>query len=139
VGIATIFEQPDYRLIWYTDDSGARHYIIVHKDDALYSDENGFLEHFNDYLNDVGNMGKAIGAGLTGAGTLMGLGLAGCVPSAGVGCIVGIVGGFVAMLGGIVGEAYFSYFEVRPAIEALRSILQMIDANRGATRSSSSQ
>jgi hypothetical protein len=80
--------------------------LIVHKDDTLYSGENGFLQHYEDYKDDLALAGGSVGFGLTGAATLMGLGLAGCLPSAGVGCMVGIVGASVTMLGGIIGGAY---------------------------------
>lgn len=131
-GVATISESPDHRLIWVTDSSGVRHNIIVHKDDPLYSGENGFLEHYDDYKGDLLKMGGSMGVGMTGAATLMGLGLAGCVPSAGLTCAVGVVGASVSLLGGFLGEVYFGVFEVRPAAEAMSSLFETIDSNRGS-------
>ncbi len=131
-GIATVSGSPDHRLIWITDDSGVRHNLIVHKDDPLYKGENGFLQHYEDYKSDLLKMGASMGVALTGAGTLIGLGLAGCLPSAGVGCAIAIVGGGVTVLGGLLGEVYFGFFEVRPAKDAMESIFGIIDENRGS-------
>ena len=131
-GLATISESPDYRLIWTTDRSGQRHNIIVHKDDPLYSGENGFLEHYDDYSGDLLKMGGSMGVGITGAATLAGLGFAGCVPSLGAGCVVAIVGASVSLLGGLLGEAYFGFFEVQPAMDAMDSLFSTIDSNRGS-------
>jgi len=133
-GIATVMYQPDYRLIWYTDESGVRHYLIVHRDDPLYSGENGFLQHFNQYMAAIRGENASLTSGGTGAGTIMGLGLAGCLPSVGWGCVVGLVGGTVVMLGGISGSLYFAIFEVRPEREALNTMFQTIEANRGTVR-----
>lgn len=131
-GVATISDSPDHRLLWITDDSSVRHNLIVHKDDPLYSGENGFLQHYDDYKDDLLKMGGAMGVGMTGAATLMGLGLAGCVPSAGVGCAIAIVGAGVSILGGFLGETYFGIFEVGPAMDAMSSLFETIDANRGS-------
>ena len=62
----------------------------------------------------------------------MGLGFAGCVPSVGIGCAIAIVGGFVSLLGGRAGQAYFGFFEVQPALAAMDSLFRMTDANRGS-------
>jgi len=131
-GVATISGSPDHRLIWINDPDGVRRNLIVHKDDPLYSGENGFLEHYKDYKDDVLKMGAAMGVGLGGAATIVGLGLAGCVPSAGIGCGVALVGGVVSFLGGLFGEVYFGFFEVRPAQDAMDSVFLAIDANRGS-------
>ena len=130
-GYATIFDDTDYRLLWYTDRSGAKHYMILHKDDDLYRGENGFKELFDDYTAAAFKMHASVGVALSGSATLMGLGLAGCVPSAGVGCIVAGVGAAVTGLGGILAEFYFGIFEVGPATEALVTTFQAADANRG--------
>ncbi len=131
-GIATVSDSPDHRLIWITDNSGVRHNMIVHKDDPLYSGENGFLQHYNDYKSDLVKMGASMGIGVGGATTIIGLGLAGCVPSAGIGCAVAAIGGTVSILGGFFGELYFGLFEVKPAKAAMSSVFETIDANRGS-------
>ena len=58
----------------------------------------------------------------------MGLGFDGCVPTVGIGCAIAIVGGFVSLLGGMAGQAYFGFFEVQPALAAMDSLFRMTDA-----------
>jgi hypothetical protein len=129
-GLATLHDDPEYRLIWYRESVTVTHYLIIKSDDVLYEGENGFLQHFEAFLSNLDKMHASGAAGVAGAATVVGLGLAGCAPSVGAGCIVGAVGGVLSLIGGLIGETYYYHKGVKPEMEALISLFDTIDTNR---------
>ena len=58
-----------------------------------------------------------------------GLGL--CIPSVGTTCLIGAVGGLATMVGGLIGEAYFTLAEALPAERNMWADFDVIETNRG--------
>jgi hypothetical protein len=128
-GYAVLFDHPEYRLIWYRDRNGQRHYMIVHQDDPYFSGSDGFRAQLDDYRNAVAAANAAAGSGATGGLTIGALVALGCL--AGPTCIVAIALAGVALIGGGVSEAAINLFWTQPAYRNVVSSFELIDAHRG--------
>lgn len=130
-GYGVISDNPAYRLIWVVDEDGTRRNMIVHENDPLFSGDDGFRKHLEDYEAGAFKAASATGIGLSGAVPIVVAGLGLCVPSVGTTCLIGAVGGLATMIGGVVGEFYFTFAEAMPALRNMRADIAVIEANRG--------
>ncbi|MFV2045191.1 MAG: hypothetical protein ACC700_18405 [Anaerolineales bacterium] len=135
-GYATIATHPEYKLIWYTDLSGQKHYMIVRADDELFAGtpgvDNG--DGFEDYVGQLQDAEAAIAAsaGIFGGG-LGGLILAQialCGPTAGATCVSGLITAAVAMVGAGLTGLYNYVFKMLPAEKNIFKQFELMDANR---------
>ena len=129
-GYATLMDHPEFRLLWHRDNINQTSYIIVHANDYLYDGDNGFLQHFENYQAGLRHRRNSFAAGLTGAGAIAGVGFVACLPSAGTTCILAGVGGIGSLLGGVAGEAFYHFTEVKPSEAGMISMMETIDINR---------
>ena len=130
-GYGVIHDDPAYRLIWVIDEDGTRRNIIVHENDPLFSGDDGFRKHLKDYQAGTLKAASASGLALSGAVPIVVAGLGLCVPSVGTTCLIGAIGGLATMVGGVVGDLYFTFAEAMPALRNMRADIDVIEANRG--------
>jgi len=130
-GYAVVRDHPEYRLLWTTDEDGARHHIIVHENDPLFAGDDGFRKHLDDLQAGMTAMVSASVPVFTAGATLFTIGLGACAPTAGAGCAVAFIGAGIA---GVVGLGVMGYVRsavVNPAIDNLTADFSTIAPNRG--------
>ncbi|MCH8338024.1 MAG: hypothetical protein IH858_04130 [Chloroflexi bacterium] len=130
-GYGVLRDDPAFRLIWLIDEDGTRRNMIVHENDPLFSGDDGFRKHLEDYESGTLKAASASGIALSGAVPIVVAGLGLCIPSVGTTCLIGAIGGLATMVGGVIGDLYFTFAEAMPALRNMRADIDVIEANRG--------
>ena len=130
-GYAVIKDDPAYRLVWATSESGEKQYVIVHENDPLFAGDDGLRNHLDDLKTGIRDLATVTAPAVTAATTMIAIGLGACIPTAGTSCALAAVGATIAGVVGLGLHTYVNFAVVQPAIENVQADLQVIAANRG--------